>query len=365
MRVALVHDFLTQYGGAEKVLETFHEIWPQAPIFTLFYDPKMMYGKFNDCHINVSPIQNLPFAIKKYRWYLPLMPSAVERFNLSKFDLVISDCSAYSKGILTKPDTLHISYLYTPTRYLWSDAYEYIDSLKGSEKMVSKFLAPILTRLRIWDQIAAQRPDYLITISNFIAQRVKHYYRRDSHVIYPPVEISKFSIANKIQDYYLIISRFRPYKRVDLAIKAFNKLRMPLKVIGTGDDKLLKKIAGPNIEFLGFVSDKEKAKYLSHCKAFIHPQEEDFGITPVEAMASGRPVIAYEKGGALETVIDGLTGKFFKNQTVEDLMGAVLKLNLSKFKPQKIREHAQKFSKEQFKKDIKDFVQKCLEENSL
>jgi len=360
MRVALIHDFLTQYGGAEKVLEAFHEIWPQAPIFTLFYDAKMMKGYFKDCNIKVSPIQNLPFGVKKYRWYLPLMPSAIERFNLSEFDLVISDCSAYSKGVLTKPGTLHISYLHTPTRYLWSDAYEYIDSLKGAEKVVSKFLAPVLTRLRVWDQIAAQRPDYLIANSAFIAQRIKHYYRRDSTVIYPPVEISKFSIANKIQDYYLIISRFRPYKRVDLAIKAFNKLRMPLKIIGTGEDKLLKKMAGPNIEFLGFVSDREKAKYLSHCKAFIHPQEEDFGITPIEAMASGRPVIAYKKGGAMETVVDGLTGKFFKNQTAEDLADAVLKLNLNEVKPQKIREHAEKFSKKQFKKDIKNFVQKRL-----
>ena len=360
MRVALVHDFLTQYGGAEKVLEAFHEIWPQAPIFTLFYDAKMMKGYFKDCDIKVSPIQNLPFGVKKYRWYLPLMPSAIERFNLSEFDLVISDCSAYSKGVLTKPGTLHISYLHTPTRYLWSDAYEYIDSLKGAEKVVSKFLAPVLTRLRIWDQIAAQRPDYLIANSAFISQKIKHYYRRDSTVIYPPVEISKFSIANKIQDYYLIISRFRPYKRVDLAIKAFNKLRMPLKIIGTGEDKLLKKMAGPNIEFLGFVSDREKAKYLSHCKAFIHPQEEDFGITPIEAMASGRPVIAYKKGGAMETVVDGLTGKFFKNQTAEDLADAVLKLNLNEVKPQKIREHAEKFSKKQFKKDIKNFVQERL-----
>ncbi|OQX71321.1 hypothetical protein B6D52_01975 [Candidatus Parcubacteria bacterium 4484_255] len=365
MRVALVHDFLTQYGGAEKVLEAFHEIWPQAPVFTLFYDAKVMKGYFKDCDIKVSPIQNLPFGVKKYRWYLPFMPSAIERFNLSKFDLVISDCSAYSKGVLTKPGTLHISYLHTPTRYLWSDAYKYIDSLKGAEKVVSKFLSPILTRLRVWDQIAAQRPDYLIANSAFIAQRIKHYYRRDSVVIYPPVEISKFSIANKIQDYYLVISRFRPYKRLDLVIKTFNKLGMPLKIIGAGEDRALKKIAGSNIEFLGFVSDKEKAIYLSHCKALIHPQEEDFGITPIEAMASGRPVIAYRKGGATETVIDGLTGKFFKNQTVEDLSYAVLKFNLDEISPRRIRKYAKKFSKRRFKEDIENFVQKCLEKNNL
>jgi glycosyltransferase involved in cell wall biosynthesis len=360
MRVALVHDFLTQYGGAEKVLEAFCEIWPQAPIFTLFYDPQKMGGHFLNQDIRVSPIQNLPWGRKKYRWYLPLMPSAIERFNLSDFDLIISDCSAYSKGVLTKPGTLHISYLHTPTRYLWSDAYKYIDSLSGAEKIVSKFLAPILTRLRIWDQIASQRPDYLIANSQFVAQRIKHYYRRESTVIYPPVEFSQFKTARKIKDYYLVISRFRPYKKVDLVIKAFNELRMPLKIIGTGEDKLLKKIAGPNIEFLGFVSESEKAQYLSQCQALIHPQEEDFGITPLEAMSSGRPVIAYQAGGAIETVIEGLTGKFFQEQTVSSLKEAVLKFKSEEFNSQKIRRHAQNFSQAQFKKKIKKFVEECL-----
>lgn len=356
MRVALVHDFLTQYGGAEKVLQAFHQIWPQAPIFTLFYDPKKMGDQFKDYNIKVSPIQNLPFGAKKYRWYLPLMPSAIERFNLSKFDLVISDCSAYSKGVITQPHTRHISYIHSPTRYLWTDTHDYLDSLKGVEKIMSKFLAPTLTRLRIWDYLAAQRPDYLLANSQFIAQRIKHYYKRESQVIYPPVEIEKFKISKKVDDYFLIISRFRPYKRVDLAIQAFNQLKIPLKIIGAGEDQNLKKMAGPQIEFLGFVSDEEKARYLSQARALIHPQEEDFGITPVEAMASGRPVIAYQAGGVKETIVEGLTGRFFKEQTWESLAEAVIKFNHQDFDPEKIQAQAQKFSQTRFKKEILEFV---------
>lgn len=363
MRVALIHDFLTQYGGAEKVLECFHEIWPQAPIFTLFYDKKAMGKKFDDCDIRVSPIQNLPFALKKYRWYLPLMSSAVERFNLKDFDLVVSGSSAYAKGVITRPGTFHLSYIHTPTRYLWSDTHDYLDSLKGGEKIASKIIAPFLTRLRIWDYLAAQRPDALIANSNFVAQRIKHYYRRESKVIYPPVEIDKFKISRKIDDYFLIISRIRPYKRIDLAVQAFNHLKMPLKIIGGGDNRGLKKTAGPNIEFLDFVSDKEKIDYLSRCRALIHPQEEDFGIVAVESMASGRPIIAYQSGGVLETVIKGKTGKFFKEQTWESLAEAVVKFSSDDFNPEEIRKHALKFGKERFKKEILEFVEPYVQKS--
>lgn len=357
MKVALIHDFLTQYGGAEKVLECFHEIWPQAPIFTLFYDKEAMANRFADCDIRVSPIQNLPFALKRYRWYLPLMSSAIERFNLKDFDLIISDSSAYAKGVITQPDTFHFSYIHTPTRYLWSDTHDYLDSLKGGEKIAGKIIAPLLTRLRMWDYLAAQRPDALIVNSKFVARRTKHYYHRESKVIYPPVETDKFKISRKIENYFLIVSRLRPYKRIDLAVQAFNQLKIPLKIIGGGDNQSLKKMAGPNIEFLDFVSDKEKIAYLSHCQALIHPQEEDFGIAAVESMASGRPVIAYQAGGALETVIEGKTGKFFKEQTWESLAEAVVKFNSEDFNPEEIRKYAQKFSQERFKREIRAFVE--------
>ncbi|MBL7053978.1 glycosyltransferase [Patescibacteria group bacterium] len=357
MRVALVHDFLTQYGGAEKVLESFHEIWPKAPIFTLFYNEQVMGEKFKDWDIRPSPIQNLPLAVKKYRWYLPLMPSAIERFDLSNFDLVISDSSAYSKGVITQPQTVHISYIHSPTRYLWSDTYNYLEGLSGGEKLVKKILPIILTNLRKWDFIAAQRPDYLLANSKFIADRIKKYYRREvSAVVYPPVEVDKFKVSKKLEDYYVLVSRFRPYKKVDLAIRAFNKLKIPLKVIGTGNIAELKKIAGPYIEFLGFVSDQDKADYLSKAKAFIHPQEEDFGITPVESMASGRPVIAYNSGGATETVIQDKTGSFFSEQTWESLAEAVVKFDYKKFDSNIIQQHASGFGDKRFKKQILDFV---------
>jgi glycosyltransferase involved in cell wall biosynthesis len=360
MKVALVHDFLVQYGGAEKVLEALHEIWPEAPIYTLFYDKKAL-PQYKNWDIRVSPIQNLPFGVSHYRWYLALMPVAIERFDLRNYDLIISDSSAYSKGVLTHKNSIHICYCLTPTRYLWSDAYDYLDGLTGVERFLKKFLPPLLTYLRNWDYLAARRPDYLLADSKFVAERIKKYYHRDSKVIYPPVETDKFYLSEKIGDYFLVLSRLRPYKRVDLAINAFNKLKIPLKIIGSGDDRVLRKIAGPNIEFLGSVSEEEKVRYLSQARALIFPQEEDFGITAVEAMAAGRPVIAYRGGGALETVIEGETGVFFDEQTWQSLANAVIKFNEQNFDSEKIRVHALKFSKERFKAEVLNFVNKvCL-----
>ena len=356
MRVALVHDFLTQYGGAEKVLEALHEIWPKAPVYTLFYDKRNLGDKFKNWEIRVSPIQNLPFGISHYRWYLALMPVAIERFDLREYDLVISDSSAYAKGVLTHGQTIHITYCHSPTRYLWSDAYEYLESLQGVEKIFKKFLPPLLTYLRNWDYLAAQRPDYFLTNSHFVAQRIKKYYHRDSEIIYPPVETGKFFLSKEIENYFLIISRFRPYKKIDLAIEAFNKLKIPLKIIGSGEDKSLRRIAKSNIEFVGSVSDEEKAKYLARCQALIFPQEEDFGITAVETMAAGRPVIAYKAGGASETVIENVTGKFFEEQSWESLAEAVIKFKSEDFNPEIIRQHALKFDKEKFKEKIKNFI---------
>lgn len=353
MKVAIIHDFLTQYGGAEKVLEALHEIWPEAPIFTLFYDKKKLGDKFKNFEIKVSPIQNLPFALSFYRFYLPLLPAAIERFNLNEYDLIISNCSSFAKGVIFKRESLHLSYIHCPTRFLWADTHQYLDSLKGLEGFLRKIIAPVLTALRVWDAQASQRPDYLLANSNFIAKEIQHFYRREAQVIYPPVETDNFFISEQIENYFLLISRMRFYKKVDLAIEAFNQLGFPLKIIG-GDRH--EKKARKNIEFLGFVDEATKAKYLSRAQALIFPQKEDFGITAVEAMAAGRPVIAFRGGGALETVIEKETGLFFDKQEPSSLAETIKKFKSEDFNPQKIRDYSLKFDKKIFKKNMEDIV---------
>jgi len=274
-----------------------------------------------------------------------------------KLDIIISSCSAFAKGIITKPDTTHICYCHTPTRYLWTDSQTYVENLKQN-RIVKKFLPLALSRLRVWDKIAADRVDIFIANSNTVKKRIKKYYGRDSLVIFPPVETSKFYIANNIKDYFLTGGRLVPYKKFDLTVTAFNRLNMPLKIFGTGPDyKRLKKMAKNNIEFLGNVNEKQKADLYAHCQAFINPQEEDFGITAVEAMASGRPVIAYQAGGALDTVIHKKTGIFFKRQNWEDIAYKVLHFNKIGFFPQEIKTHALQFDIEQFKNKIKQLIQ--------
>lgn len=362
MKIALAHDFLTQLGGAEKVLEVSHEIYPEAPVYTLAYDKEATSGIFRDWKIKTSYLQNLPFGIKKYKYYLLLMPSAIESFNFDDYDVVLSSSSAYAKGAVVKPNSLSICYCHTPTRYLWSDTHAYVQEL-GQGKLFKKFLPIPLNYLRMWDKLAAERVDKFISNSNFVSKRIKKYYGRESVVIYPPVDVEKYHISKEIDKYFLVISRLRPYKKVELAMQAFYKLGIPLKIIGVGSEKQdrerVKKFIKPNIELLGYVSEEEKISYLSHCQALIHPQEEDFGITPVEAMASGRPVIAYKSGGALETVVDDLTGKFFKEQSWESLADAVIKFNPKEFDSEKIRDHSLKFGKERFKKEMKDFIEEC------
>jgi len=356
MKVALLHDYLNQAGGAERVLLALSELYPDAPIFTLIHDKKRLTG-FESKDIRTSFLQKMPFASSKIRWYLPLMPVAIEQINLSDYDVVISSTSALIKGVITHPKTLHICYCHTPTRYLWSEAHQYHKEIKEG-KLVGKFLPIILNRLRQWDQLASQRVNHFIANSDFIAKRIKNYYNRESTVIYPPVDTQNFYISDKLGNYYLLISRLKPYKKVDLVVHAFNKLNIPLKIIGIGEEeKKLRAMARPNIEFLGAVTEEEKRKYLSECLAFIHPQIEDFGITPVEAMASGRPVIAYSEGGVLETVIDGQTGKLFPEQSWESLVDTIIKFKPADFNPQEIKNHADKFNTQNFYQKIQGFVQ--------
>lgn len=360
MRVALVHDHLAQDGGAEKVLQVFSRIYPNAPIYTLLYDKKNIDKNYPNKNIQASIIQKLPGAIKHYKWYMPIMPMAVEFFDLNEYDVVISSTSSFAKGVITSPDTLHICYCHTPTRYLWSDTHQYINELKYN-KYFKKIIAFVLNYVRIWDMSASNRVDKYLTNSKISLKRLRKYYKKDAKIIYPSIRMNDFKIADKHEDFFLVGCRLVPYKRVDLVIRAFKK--MPdknLKIFGSGIDiERLKKIAGntKNIEFLGKVSNEERKELYSKCKAFINPQLEDFGITPLEAMASGRPVIALGKGGSLESIINEKTGIFFKDTVLEDVIKAVKNLDNYKWNPSYIRDHVKKFSEERFVKEIKEFVE--------
>lgn len=356
MKIALIHDHLTQEGGAEKVLEVFQEIWPDAPTYTLLYDKDKLGKLFADKNIKTSFLQKIPGAIKHYQWFLPLMPTATESYDLMDYDVVVSSSSAMAKGVITRSNTLHFCYCHTPTRYLWSDTHRYIEELKYN-KLIKLFIPPILTRLRMWDQLASQRVDHYIANSKDVSDRIKKYYRRDNIVIHPPVKTQNFKIADKVGDYFLTGGRLVAYKRFDLTIKAFNRLGIPLKIFGEGPElNNLKALAKPNIEFLGKVSNEDLPELYSKAKAFIHPQIEDFGITAIESMASGRPVIAFCAGGACETVVEGKTGKFFEEQTWEALADTVVRFKPEEFNPQEIKQYAEKFSVENFKKEFKELI---------
>ena len=367
MRVALIHDHLAQDGGAEKVLQAFAEMFPQAPIYTLLSDRDNVEKNYPGRKIDTSIIQKLPGGVKHYQWYMPFMPMAVEFFDLSQFDLVLSDSASFAKGVITRPETLHIDYCHAPTRYLWSDTHQYINELKYN-KFFKKIISLVLNYIRLWDRSAADRVDVFITNSETVRRRVQKYYRRESTVIYPPVAVDFYNLSPahfdaklKAENYFLIGCRLAPYKRVDIAIAAFK--RMPekkLKVFGSGvDSERLKKIAAgaSNIEFLGRVNNASLAKLYRNTLAFIHPQEEDFGITVVEAMACGTPVIAYRKGGALETIIENQTGIFFTEQTSAAVKKAVENFNQNNFDEKIIRAQAEKFSTDNFKKSISKFIE--------
>ncbi len=341
------------------MLQVFHDLFPSAPVYTLVYNREDTGGLFDGWDIRTSFVQRLPGGVKRYKWYLNLMPAAIERLDLSQYDLVISDSSAFAKGIVTRPSTLHICYCHSPTRYLWNDTHSYTEEL-NQPSVVKQLLPVLLNRLRVWDRLAAERVDAFIANSRTVQTRIRKYYGKDSVVIEPPVDIEHLKVAplSEVGDYYLIVSRLRPYKRVDLAVQAFNALGLPLKVIGTGEEvENLKAMARPNIEFLGPLPDDERNLLLSHCRAFIHPQEEDFGIAAVEAMAAGRPVIAYGRGGARETVIDGKTGVLFEDQSPWSLVDAVRDFDDKAFDPQMIRAHAEQYATPMFAERIRGFVE--------
>ena len=369
MKVALVHEFLTQFGGAERVLLALKELYPDAPIYTLIYNPKTMSKWFGKYDIRTSWLQGLPMAKTKYRWYLLLMPWAIQSFDFSDYDLVISDSSAFAKGITTKKPTVHASYIHTPTRYLWQDEAFY--RATAAPKLLQPLIKLVTPWLRSWDFRASKRPDYLLANSQTVADRVKKYYKRNATPIHSFVDAKRFSIASasrrKPKNYYLMAGRIVPYKRYDIVIEAFKQLGLPLVVAGTGwGEQQLKvkseKLKVSNIKFVGHVTDKQLAKLYRECEALIFPALEDFGIVPLEAMASGRPVIAYGVGGAVETIASGKTGIFFDTQTPEAVIKAVKQFERTKgsFNPRQIRAHALTFDKSVFKQKFRTFIKSIL-----
>lgn len=355
-RVAITHDWLVSYGGAEKVLEALLEVFPGADVFTSVLDRSRLPRVFDGVNIRSSFIQSLPFAGTKYRAYLGLMPAAFKSFDLRGYDLIISNSHACAKNIRVPSSARHICYCLTPMRYIWDMYREYMDIERPNifVRAVAPFAAAYLRRL---DVSSSRTVDSFAAISGFIAKRIQKYYGRESEVIYPPVETGDFRISEDIGDYYLVVSRLVPQKRTDIIISAFNELGRPLKIIGTGrDEQKLKKIAKGNIEFLGFQSAEKIRELMSRCKALVFASLEDFGIVPVEAMACGRPVIAYGAGGVLDTVIPGRTGMFFDEQTPSSIASAVLKSEKTAFDPVFIKKSAEKFDKKVFKERIKQFA---------
>jgi glycosyltransferase involved in cell wall biosynthesis len=355
MKIAIVHDYLNQFGGAERVVSALHEIYPDAPIYTSIYDEKRMPANFRKMDIRTSFMQKLPFVFRFFKYYLLFYPLAFESFDLSEYDVILSSSSAFAKGVKKRKDQLHICYCHNPMRFVWRyDDYVKRESIPA---WLKSLLPLVLGPVKKWDLQTSEAVDFFIANSSVVAQRIARTYNRKSVIITPPVECAYFKPSSLSHDYFLVVSRLNTYKRIDVVVEAFNKLDLSLKIIGEGPDRRsLQRMAGPNIEFLGKVTDAELAKHLSECRALVFPGEEDFGIVPLEAMACGRPVIAYQAGGAEETVVDGETGIFFGEQTSASLMQGIKRFQFIIFDKSKIRQQAKKFDKEIFKRKIKEYI---------
>lgn len=357
MKIALIQDWLTESGGAEKVFKNILEIYPEADVHVLVYNEQLI-KEMGIKAIKSTFIQNLPFAKTKYRNYLPLFTYAIESIDLSKYDLIISSSYSVAKGVLTNSNQLHICYCHSPVRYAWDLYHQYLKESnlqKGFKGLIVKYF---LHKLRIWDIISSNRVDYFISNSNYIGKRIAKIYRRESKTIYPGVCIDDFDLIETKDDYYFTCSRLVPYKKVDLIVRAFSKLpNKKLIVIGDGPDrKKIEALLTENISYLGYQDFGTLKKYMSNAKAFVYAAEEDFGIVPVEAQACGTPVIAFGKGGSLETVKSGISGVFFYDQTEEALKNAVLEFEEKTFDAKLIRQSVEHFGVARFKKEFSEFV---------
>lgn len=350
MKVALVHDWLNQYGGAEVVLEAIHALYPQAPVYTSLFDAQAMPPSFRAWDIRTSFIQRLPLARRAFRALLPLYPIAFEQFDLRGYDLVISSSSSWAKGVITTPETVHLCYCHAPMRYCWD---VYYDEAPRRNRLLRAPLAAAISQLRLWDVAGANRVDRFVANSRFVAAKIAKYYRRQADVVYPPVDTRFFQPGAETGDYFLVVARLRPYKRIDLAVQAFTTSGLPLKIVGVGEEMArLRRMAGANIELLGFVSRERLRQLVAGCRALIVPGKEDFGLAPVEAMACGRPVIAYGAGGLMETVIDGVSGVLFSEQSAPCLEDAVQRFVSLSFDPVALRSHALTFDAGRFREGL-------------
>ncbi len=355
LKIAIVCDWLTVAGGAEKVILALHELFPNAPIYTSLYNPEKVKG-FENAKVITSYLQKIPFAKNNHQYFLNFMPRVFESFDLSDFDIVISSSHSCAKGIIVNPDTLHISYCHSPMRYAWDGHHKYIKDYKFNS-ILKKFVPFFIHKIRMWDRMTADRVDHFVANSSYIKNRIHKYYRKDASVIYPFYDEKNYKSSENRDDYFLAVGRVTAYKRFDLLVDTFNQLNYKLKIAGTGNlVQNLKSRSKDNIEFLGFVPDEQLLDLYANAKALVFPQLEDFGIIPLEAQASGCPVIAYGKGGALETVIEHETGLFFEEQTVESLKEAIYNFQTMDFDRQKIIKHAQNFSKQRFNNEILELI---------
>ncbi len=368
LRVAIVHYWFVKFRGGERVAEALAEMFPQADLYTLVLDPDALPPSLRGRNFTTSFLQNVPGIQRHYKKLLPLFPLALEQFNLDDYDLVISSESGAAKGVLTRPHTCHICYCHTPMRYIW-DMYHQYRAKPGMGRVARVVFSLSAHYMRLWDYAAAARVDYFVANSRNVAGRIGKHYRREATVINPPVAVCAGYISPKVEDYYLVVGQLVDYKRVDLAIEACNRLRRPLRIIGEGDEfARLRSRAGPTVKFLGHLPDRELRENYARCRALLFPGEEDFGIVPVEAQSFGRPVIAFGRGGALETVVGGFatvprapessSGVFFAQQSADSLADAILSFesNEGRFSPAFIRRHAERFSVSRFKNELATFI---------
>ncbi len=357
MKVAVVHDYFTQQGGAEKVAEVLYKMLPGADLFATVSIRSKLSPRLGDVVIHTSWMQRLPLIDTLYRIYFPLYPFAVSSLDLSSYDLVVSSSSSYVKGVRAHPDAIHVCYCHTPMRWVWS--YETYSARESFGSAIKAVLPLLIRALKLWDEGAARQPDHFIANSKVVAARIQRAYGRYAEVIEPPIDIHRFQVSNISDDYFIVLARLVSYKRIDLAVEAFTRLGKKLIVIGDGPALAgLRAIAGPTIKFLGRTSDETVESEVRRCQALIFPGEEDFGMAPLEVAAAGKPTIAFRAGGAVETIVEGETGIFFEEQTVESLIDAIGRFEKQQWSPTRIRKHAERFSVEVFEERIAAFLKR-------